>query len=184
MHQSQITLAKDVDLQTEIIQYIMSKCLDNFERSLILIDCAQVNAKYKPEYKMTTKHFFSLSTRCRGKSWIILQTIRGHQSLYLIVHRFLPTLSKINIDSLLSIIPIICTWGKSYWVFAITYNNWYVTYRMFRLSSLPNEYFPALACQMLRVTQISETLTAGIIYKSFGNPGWTLLILKSLLDQE
>ena len=68
MHQSQITLAKDVDLQTEIIQYIMSKCLDNFERYLILIDCAQVNAKYKPEYKMTTKHFFSLSTRCRGKS--------------------------------------------------------------------------------------------------------------------
>ena len=42
MHQSQITLAKDVDLQSEIIEYIMGKCLDNFERSLILIDCAQV----------------------------------------------------------------------------------------------------------------------------------------------
>ena len=25
-------------------------------------------------------------------------------------------------------------------------------------------------------------VTAAIIYKSFGNPGWTLLILKSLLD--
>ena len=43
MHQSQIKLDKDVNLQSEMIEYIMSKCLDNFERSLILIDCAQVN---------------------------------------------------------------------------------------------------------------------------------------------
>ena len=68
MHQSQITLAKDVDLQTEIIEYIMGKCLDNFERSLILIDCAQVNTKYKLEYKIRTKLFFSSLILCRGKS--------------------------------------------------------------------------------------------------------------------
>ena len=43
MRQSQIKLDKDVNLQSEMIEYIMSKCLDNFERSLILIDCAQVN---------------------------------------------------------------------------------------------------------------------------------------------
>ena len=42
MRQSQIKLDKDVNLQSEMIEYIMSKCLDNFERSLILIDCAQV----------------------------------------------------------------------------------------------------------------------------------------------
>ena len=43
MRQSQIKLDKDVNLQSEMIEYIMSKCLDNFERSLILIDCAQVH---------------------------------------------------------------------------------------------------------------------------------------------
>jgi len=43
MRQSQIKLDRDVNLQSEMIEYIMSKCLDNFERSLILIDCAQVH---------------------------------------------------------------------------------------------------------------------------------------------
>ena len=47
MRQSQIKLDKDVNLQSEMIEYIMSKCLDNFERSLILIDCAQVNLSSK-----------------------------------------------------------------------------------------------------------------------------------------
>ena len=50
------------------------------------------------------------------------------------------------------------------------------------LRSLPSEYFAALACQMLRVSQISETLTAAIIYKSCGQPGWVLMILKQLLE--
>ena len=50
------------------------------------------------------------------------------------------------------------------------------------LRSLPSEYFAALSCQMLRVCQISETLTAAIIYKSCGQPGWVLMILKQLLE--
>ena len=50
------------------------------------------------------------------------------------------------------------------------------------LRPLPSEYFAALSCQMLRVCQISETLTAAIIYKSCGQPGWVLMILKQLLE--
>ena len=52
------------------------------------------------------------------------------------------------------------------------------------LRSLPSEYFAALACQMLRVCQISETLTAAIIYKSCGQPGWVLMILKQLQESK
>jgi len=40
-----------------------------------------------------------------------------------------------------------------------------------KLAPLSNEYFPALICQMLKVTQISKTLAAGMMYRSYGNPG-------------
>lgn len=144
MYQSQIKLTKDIDLQSEMIQYIMNKCLDNFERSLILIDCAQF---------------------IDSMSWKVLNHF-ANDSRASIVVSYRPQVSADVVHD-------------QHRLTAFNHpDNLHL-----RLSSLPNEYFPALACQMLRVTQISETLTAGIIYKSFGNPGWTLLILKSLLDQ-
>jgi class 3 adenylate cyclase len=145
MRQSQIKLDRDVNLQSEMIEYIMSKCLDNFERSLILIDCAQF---------------------IDSMSWKVLNHFANdHRASIVVSYR-----PQVSADVV----------HDQHRLAAFNHpDNLHL-----RLSSLPNEYFPALACQMLRVTQISETLTAGIIYKSFGNPGWTLLNLKSLLDQD
>ena len=98
MRQSQIKLDRDVNLQSEMIEYIMSKCLDNFERSLILIDCAQVHILSNLTPPVT--YFFSLLTLCLGKSSIILQMITERQLLYHIVRRCPLMSSMINIDSL------------------------------------------------------------------------------------
>jgi hypothetical protein len=53
-----------------------------------------------------------------------------------------------------------------------------------RLLPLSNEYFPALICQMLKVSQISKVLAAGMMFRSFGNPGWLLILLKKLKEEQ
>jgi class 3 adenylate cyclase/tetratricopeptide (TPR) repeat protein len=143
LQQSQVNLTASLERQCDLIQYIMGKCLDNFERTLICVDCAQFidSASWK------LLSFFANDSRAS-----IVLAYRPQ------IRKDLPD-DKNRIDAFKDV------------------DNLHINLRF-----LPNEYFPALTCQMLRVTQISETLTAAIIYKSFGNPGWTLLILKALLD--
>ena len=36
---------------------------------------------------------------------------------------------------------------------------------------------------MLKVKQVSKTLAAGMMYRSYGNPGWLFILLKKLKDE-
>lgn len=134
-----------IEKQSEMVDYMINKALDNFDRTLICIDCAQF---------------------IDSRSWRSLDHFANDKRASIVLAYRPQTRKEVLNDPN-----------------RITAFDHQENLHL-KLRSLPDEYFPALACQMLRVTQVSEILAAAIIYKSFGNPGWTLLILKSLLDHD
>ena len=132
---------KEIEIQEKLLEHITRACLDNFEKTVIVID----NGQFIDE-----------------GSWPLLEHLAGDSRANVLV-----SIRPLRKDSSSTIQQIIR----------------HPDNLNMRLAPLSNEYFPALICQMLKVTQISKILAAGMMYRSYGNPGWLLILLKKLRDE-
>ena len=119
----------------------MGKCLDNFERTLICVDCAQFidSASWK------LLSFFANDSRASIVLAYRPQIRKVSTTQYSRVLNF-KTIAQCEIDYSFQDLPD----DKNRIDAFKDVDNLHINLRF-----LPNEYFPALTCQMLRVTQIS-----------------------------